>query len=618
MLSGLIIGYSSLIINGISSTHRLIETISTVVLLQFENIVNLKDVNTADILMSLHSTNDKRIVKERDFLIRSVKQLQVINHFDFFYSDKDETVWKSFHIDSDAPGKKIIKKNLETELNKSLKREIHLSSDFFYGKTDNVSIFFNLTRKNDRNNYIFYLTVNRKGIIHLIKANIKSFIIFSSLIFLISIIIGRITAVRFSKPIVDLSSSAEKIASGDYSHRLEVKRKDEIGVMADSFNIMADNIQRHITDIESKMMTMQTMNKIDKAVLSSMSRNDLLARVIGIVSSLHPEYSIVLAFNNRKKKGFEILTCNDTDINSIFREKSFFPESEFDNKIIEKTISVFQLSTSDSEEMESFFKKNRLKNSTVLNVPIFLKEKYLASMIILRGIDRKFNTHEINSFRMIADQAGVAFQSVRLVEEKESLLLGILKALTRSIDANSKWTAGHSERVAKYAELIGRKMKLNEKQLRELFISGILHDIGKISVPETILDKPGRLTDEEYGIIKKHPETGTKIIEDIPAYMPIRDGILHHHEHWNGNGYPSGLSKDEIPIYARILTIADVYDAITADRPYRKGLERKEALEFINENTGEMFDPELAKMFLEVLEEEETFTPITLQESAFS
>lgn len=187
-------------------------------------------------------------------------------------------------------------------------------------------------------------------------------------------------------------------------------------------------------------------------------------------------------------------------------------------------------------------------------------------------------------------------------KERENILIGILIALTRAIDAKSPWTAGHSERVTKFAELIGRGLHFSEDEMRALTISAILHDIGKIAVPEQILDKPGKLTDEEFSIVKKHSQTGADIISSIPSYETILPGILHHHERWDGTGYPKGIAEMNIPLFARIICIADVYDALTEDRPYRKAWSREDVLKFFEDQKGKMFDAALVDIFLKLPE----------------
>lgn len=214
--------------------------------------------------------------------------------------------------------------------------------------------------------------------------------------------------------------------------------------------------------------------------------------------------------------------------------------------------------------------------------------------------DRVFHTREKNEIGALAEALNSLVARVRTdIREREELLLGTLLALTRSIDAKSHWTAGHSERVTGYAEQLAVALPLDEKTRKELKIAAVLHDIGKIAVPGRILDKEGHLSAEEYDLVKQHPQTGADIIADIPAYEGVRPAILYHHEHWDGGGYPEGLKGENIPFLARILTIADVYDALLEDRPYRKGLGREEIRAYFEAERGKIFDPELAEVFIQ-------------------
>jgi putative nucleotidyltransferase with HDIG domain len=181
---------------------------------------------------------------------------------------------------------------------------------------------------------------------------------------------------------------------------------------------------------------------------------------------------------------------------------------------------------------------------------------------------------------------------------------GTLTALARAIDAKSPWTAGHSERVTHLALKIGRILGLTQKQLENLEQAGLLHDIGKIGISAKILDKPGKLTDEEYRIICEHPVKGANILQPIEEYAEVMPVAMQHHEWFNGKGYPDGLSGEEISIGARILSVADVFDALTSDRPYREGMSVEIAIERIRESSGIQFDPKVVDAFLKLLKEE--------------
>ncbi|MGH7423764.1 MAG: HD-GYP domain-containing protein, partial [Candidatus Methylomirabilales bacterium] len=217
-----------------------------------------------------------------------------------------------------------------------------------------------------------------------------------------------------------------------------------------------------------------------------------------------------------------------------------------------------------------------------------------------------FSQEDLTQARQLADQVAVALSNARLIEELDQLNWGTLNALARTIDAKSPWTAGHSERVTELALKIGRKLELGSKELEALHRGGLLHDIGKIGIPAVILDKAGRLTEQEALIMREHPRKGARILEPIPAYAEVIPIVLQHHEWFDGTGYPDGLAGEAISLGGRIFAVADVYDALTSDRPYRAGLGRERAIESIEQGAGRQFDPRVVEAFLAVMATEET------------
>lgn len=191
-----------------------------------------------------------------------------------------------------------------------------------------------------------------------------------------------------------------------------------------------------------------------------------------------------------------------------------------------------------------------------------------------------------------------------LEKEVQSAYRGTLEALLAALDTRDTETEGHSERVAAYTMAIASRLKLNPDELPHIERGALLHDIGKIGVPDAILYKPGPLTPEEWEIMKKHPEIGYRMCMKIEMLRSAAPIVLHHHERWDGKGYPYGLVGEEIPLGARMFAIADTLDAMTSDRPYRKALSFAQAREEIARHAGTQFDPDLVKLFLEIPEEE--------------
>ena len=187
--------------------------------------------------------------------------------------------------------------------------------------------------------------------------------------------------------------------------------------------------------------------------------------------------------------------------------------------------------------------------------------------------------------------------------ELHDLFIGALMSLAAAIEAKSPWTKGHSERVTEYAVKIGKEMGFSEDDLEKLKIAGLLHDIGKIGTYDGVLDKPGKLTDEEYEMLKRHPVKGADVLSPISQLRDIIPWIKGHHERYDGKGYPDGLKGEEIPLQARILSVADTFDSMTAERPYRRTPGKELAIEELKKCSGTQFDPKVVKAFLKVLEE---------------
>ena len=181
----------------------------------------------------------------------------------------------------------------------------------------------------------------------------------------------------------------------------------------------------------------------------------------------------------------------------------------------------------------------------------------------------------------------------------------MLSVLTGAIEARDPYTRGHSARVTTLAEGIARRLGWSEERLASLRVGGPLHDIGKLAVSDEVLCKEGQLDDAEFAQIREHPKIGARILLRMAALREAIPYVLYHHERWDGTGYPSGKAGEEIPLEARVLAVADAFDAMTSDRPYRRALTRPEALAEVERCAGTQFDPKIARVFLEVFAEAE-------------
>ncbi|HEV2833695.1 MAG TPA: HD domain-containing phosphohydrolase [Pyrinomonadaceae bacterium] len=209
-----------------------------------------------------------------------------------------------------------------------------------------------------------------------------------------------------------------------------------------------------------------------------------------------------------------------------------------------------------------------------------------------------------NSFNIMTDQVERFISDLqRSAEENRELFIGTVKGLAAAIDGKDPYTRGHSERVSRFSMAIAQRLGLSDDEVEKIRISALLHDVGKIAIDDNILKKPAALTDEEYEIMKKHPQKGYKIMSQIPAMKEFLPGMYMHHEMVNGMGYPQGLKGDEIPLMGKIVAVADTFDAMTTDRPYQKAMKFEDALARIESFVGTRYDPAVVSAFSEACRE---------------
>jgi len=214
-----------------------------------------------------------------------------------------------------------------------------------------------------------------------------------------------------------------------------------------------------------------------------------------------------------------------------------------------------------------------------------------------------FSREDLALFSAVSLKAGIAIDNARLYDDLRGLFYNTVETLVRTIQAKDQYTSGHSTRVSRYALLIADKLGLSTKEKHQLYLAAMLHDIGKIGVPDELLHRPGKLSEEEMERVRNHVQLGASMIEMLGEMHPIVPLIRHHHECWDGSGYPDGMKGEEIPLISRIISVADMYDAMTSDRPYRSRRSHQEAVDEIKSTTGSKLDPRVAEMFLQVLKE---------------
>ncbi len=296
--------------------------------------------------------------------------------------------------------------------------------------------------------------------------------------------------------------------------------------------------------------------------------------------TLRGEYNILTAKNGRE--GLLVLDQNVDNISMIISDHKM-PEMEgtefleHANKMAPTIIKILLTGFSDIEILTDAVNKCGLYQ--------YILKPYMPEEL------HKIVKDGIEKFDLMASKA-------MILTDLRDLFYKTISSISSALDSKDPYTHGHSLRVTLYSLILANELNLSDKQLEEIETAGLLHDIGKIAIPQKILCKPGRLTDEEFDVMKAHPENSEKLIANIKGLQGISTWLKTHHERWDGNGYPDGLAGEEIPLTARVIALADTYDAMTSTRAYRKALEHSVAIEEVQRCSGTQFDPQLAAIFV--------------------
>jgi len=283
-------------------------------------------------------------------------------------------------------------------------------------------------------------------------------------------------------------------------------------------------------------------------------------------------------------------------------ETSLQVSSTVVEEVLRRGVSTLSSDTTSDDRFKAGASIIMQQIRSVMCVPLLSKQTILGALYVdTTDARHKFTDRDLELLAAIGAQAGVNIERGRLIEDLEDVFIGAIRALVAAVEARDHYTRGHSERVTAFGLAITDVLGLSERDREIVELSGLLHDVGKIGVPEAVLNKPGRLSEDEFEIIKSHPAQGAEIVQNIRHHYidEVTFAVRHHHERWDGNGYPDGLGSDKSCRTSRILAVADSYDAMTSDRPYRKGFEVDKATGILREVAGSQLDPEFVGAFLE-------------------
>lgn len=366
---------------------------------------------------------------------------------------------------------------------------------------------------------------------------------------------------------------------------------------------LASELEQKNANLEHAVEHLSTIYKIGLAINSTMDIDRLFNLIVrSTTTTLKANIGYVILYDKNQKM------LNVTNL--IGNGKLIAPQKAIpmtDTSVSTWVINNRQpLLIGDINQAPQFdvFSALGYERKTLICVPLIVKDEIIGTLSVVNKIDNsQFCQDEMEMLITIAAQAAIAIKNATLYEEQQQTYLNTIQALVSAIEASDSYTRGHSERVTRYSLEIGQRMNLSEDRLQVLERAAILHDIGKIGIDLSLLHKEGKLTSNDVHELQQHPIIGMKILEPIEFLLDVRTCIGQHHERYDGMGYPNRIKNVEQLLESRILTVADAFDAMTTDRPYRKALTLDAAIAELNDNSGSQFDPAIVNVFVAVLNE---------------
>ncbi len=436
---------------------------------------------------------------------------------------------------------------------------------------------------------------------------------------------------NISKPLEHLSGCMREFASGNYGMRSAAKGSREIVYINDNFNSMADSLEKNIHEINHYNEELQCLNEeleknnaelnssydkineytyrmeelisiTSRICISAINRDhnflkDLLEILMTFIGKA--DYGSISVIENMEWKFVWSIGHDIEGLKELNLLKDYLVFKDDGTQIVDTM--EFNSNNIPKEIYEKLTEYTRPIKSSIVSNLIF-NDRLIGSISldIAKNSDKEFTQNELRMVSAFSNIASAFITMQTYMIEHGRFQKDLLSALIGLLEIHDPYTKGHSLNVANYSVLIAREMKLEQKLISRIYWAGMVHDIGKILIPSSILTKPSRLTEDEYEMIKNHPIWGARVLESFEALKDISSYVMHHHEKWDGSGYPAKISGNEIPLVSRIICVADSFDAMISDRPYRKKLSAREAFSEILKNSGTQFDCDIVKAFTEV------------------
>jgi len=455
--------------------------------------------------------------------------------------------------------------------------------------------------------FYIYLQTDHQGYLNISKLNYT----FVMVLMVLGVLIGFITIRSLLVKVIDISKqnskALENLLSPDTVNELS-QGENEIVILSRSFSAVTQRLEENVRSLELAKQTLHTvMSRVGHGI-SNMENIDTFLDLIleTLTNALNGNVGTLLLLNDKK---------TELIVNSVYGAE-YDMKKKIHLKLFDGSPLVKVLSDKHPQCVSGIFLQNEgnplikeFFGETLLCAPLIYHERVSGIMTVSRpeGQKENFSQEDLELVFNLASQTAIAIENSKLNRDIEKTYFETISALALAVDAKDQYSRGHLDRVTNHALMIGKRLGLDDDDLNTLRDAAHLHDLGKIGIPDEILKKDRELDDEEWVIMRRHPEIGESIIKPVRSLQHLCDVIRHHHEKLDGSGYPDGLKGEEISPLVRILSVADVYDALTTERPYRPKKSRQEAITILR-SMKDKLDQDIVDILLEGLGEEENLT----------